>query len=273
MTQSVIKCPYCQFEIPSAATVCGHCTKELSMVKPFMSRMDQLDAEVAQLKTELADLRVLVQNSSSTVHLISAESEVGQNIADLELPVQKMTGAQSIIALALSSLFCAGLLVLLHWILLFLYDTNLLVLRIITVVIPMVVGLIVYRKIRIHWLLSLLSALSLGILSVLGMLGITSLIDSVPLLPESIREWREVAEYCFAISCSFITGLLIENWRMAHQINIRKNISLSLLIQRDETGKFKAPEWTGQIESLFTAAAPFISAGTAIVSGVKVFVG
>jgi hypothetical protein len=119
----------------------------------------------------------------------------------------------------------------------------------------------------------LIGALSLGIVSVYGMLAITTSIDGVPLLPESNREWREVAEYCFAISCSLFTGLLIENWRVAHQINIRKNISLSLLIQRDETGKFKAPEWTGQIESLFTAAAPFISAGTAIVSGVKVFVG
>jgi hypothetical protein len=235
--------------------------------------MDQLDAEVAQLKTELADLRTLVQTQSTKVHLLNADSEVVQNLADLEVPVQKMTGTKAIFGLGLSLLMCAGLLDLLHWILLFIYDTNLLVLRVITIVIPMVVGLIVFRKIRIHWLMSLIGALSLGVVSVYGMLAITTSIDGVPLLPESNREWREVAEYCFAISCSLFTGLLIENWRVAHQINIRKNISLSLLIQRDETGKFKAPEWTGQIESLFTAAAPFISAGTAIVSGVKVFVG
>jgi hypothetical protein len=205
--------------------------------------------------------------------LINADSEVGQDLNDLEVPVQKLAGTRAFFGLVLSLLMCAGLLDLLHWILLFIYDTNLLVLRVITVVIPMVVGLIVFRKIRIHWLISLMGALFLGVLSVFGMLAITTAIDGVPLLPESIREWREVGEYCFAISCSFITGLLIENWRVAHQINTRKNISLSLLIERDETGKFKAPEWTGQIESMFTAAAPFISAGTAILSGVKVFVG
>jgi hypothetical protein len=243
------------------------------MVKPFMSRMDQLDAEVAQLKTELAELRASFQTASTTVHLINADSEVGQDLNDLEAPIQKLSGTRAFLALVLSLLMCAGLLDLLHWILLFIYDTNLLVLRVITVVIPMVVGLIVFRKIRIHWLISLMGALFLGVLSVFGMLAITTAIDGVPLLPESIREWREVGEYCFAISCSFITGLLIENWRVAHQINTRKNISLSLLIERDETGKFKAPEWTGQIESMFTAAAPFISAGTAILSGVKVFVG
>jgi hypothetical protein len=162
---------------------------------------------------------------------------------------------------------------LLHWILLFIYDTNLLALRIITVVLPMLVGLLLFRKIQIHWSISLTGALALGALSVLGMLAITSFIDKVPLLPESIRDWREVGEYGFAIACSFITGLFIENWREAHQINIRKKISLSLLIERDETGKFKAPQWTEKIESLFTAAAPFISAATAVVSGVKVFIG
>ena len=80
------------------------------MVKPFMSRMDQLDAEVAQLKNELADLRTLVQTKSTTVHLLNADSEVVQNLADLEVPVQKMTGTKAIFALSLSLLMCAGLL-------------------------------------------------------------------------------------------------------------------------------------------------------------------
>jgi hypothetical protein len=92
--------------------------------------MDQLDAEVAQLKNELADLRTLVQTKSTTVHLLNADSEVVQNLADLEVPVQKMTGTKAIFALSLSLLMCAGLLDLLHWILLFIYDTNLLVLRV-----------------------------------------------------------------------------------------------------------------------------------------------
>ena len=273
MTQSVFKCPYCQFDIPSAATVCGYCTKELAIFKPFISYMHEHDAELSKLKTELAEIRVLVANTTATVHVVNAESSLAENLADLVEPTQKITDAKAIIAFVLSLLLCAGMLDFLHWILLFIYDTNLLALRIITVVLPMLVGLLVFRKIQIHWLISLTGALALGALSVLGMLAITSFIDGVPFLPESVRDWREVGEYGFAISCSLITGLFIENWREAHQINIRKKISLSLLIERDETGKFKAPEWTEKIESLFTAAAPFISATTAIVSGVKVFIG
>ena len=273
MTQSVFKCPYCQFDIPSAATVCGYCTKELAIFKPFISYMDAHDAELSKLKTELAEIRVLVENTATTVHVVNAESSLAENLADLVAPTQKITGAKAVIAFLLSLLLCAGVLDLLHWILLFIYDTNLLALRIITVVLPMLVGLLLFRKIQIHWSISLMGALALGAISVLGMLAITNFIDGVPFLPETVRDWREVGEYGFAIACSLITGFFIENWREANQINIRKKISLSLLIERDKTGKFKAPEWTEKIESLFTAAAPFISAGTAIVSGVKVFIG
>ena len=273
MTQSVFKCPYCQFDIPSAATVCGYCTKELAIFKPFISYMDAHDAELSKLKTELAEIRVFVENTTTTVHVVNAESSLAENLADLADPSEKITGAKAIISFLFSLLLCAGMLDFLHWILLFIYDTNLLALRIITVMLPMLVGLFVFRKIQIYWLISLMGALTLGALSVLGMLAITSFIDGVPFLPDSIRDWREVGEYGFAIACSFITGLFIENWREAHQIHIRKKISLNLLIERDETGKFKAPEWTEKIESLFTAAAPFISAATAVVSGVKVFIG
>lgn len=273
MTQSVFKCPYCQFDIPSAATVCGYCTKELAIFKPFISYMDAHDAELSKLKTELAEIRVLVENTATTVHVVNAESSLAENLADLVAPTQKITGAKAVIAFLLSLLLCAGVLDFLHWILLFIYDTNLLALRIITVVLPMLVGLLLFRKIQIHWSISLMGALALGAISVLGMLAITNFIDGAPFLPETVRDWREVGEYGFAIACSLITGFFIENWREANQINIRKKISLSLLIERDKTGKFKAPEWTEKIESLFTAAAPFISAGTAIVSGVKVFIG
>ena len=273
MTQSVFKCPYCQFDIPSAATVCGYCTKELTIFKPFISFMDANDAELSKLRAELAEIRVLVENTTTTVHVVNAESSLAENLADLTEPTQKITETKAVIVFLLSLLLCVGVLDFLHWILLFIYDTNLVALRIITVVLPMLVGLLLFRKIQIHWSISFTGALALGALSVLGMLAITSFIDGVPFLPESVRDWREVGEYVFAIACSLITGFFIENWRETHQLNIRKKISLSLLIERDETGKFKAPEWTQKIESLFTAAAPFISATTAIVSGVRVFIG
>lgn len=238
-----------------------------------MVSMDSLTNELALLKTEVAELRI-----RSVYAAVSGESQhevSGDLQAQLEFvePEPKISGTQSILIFVGSLLCCAAVLDLLHWILLFIYDTNLLVLRIITVVIPVLLGIFLFRKIKIHWVIGIAGMLALGSISVMGMLAITSYIDGVAFMPDSVREWREVLEYGFAIACSLLTGLLIENWRVAHQASLRKNITLSLLIERDKEGKFKAPEWTEKIESLITAAAPFISAGTAIVSGVRVFMG
>lgn len=244
-----------------------------------MASLDAMTQELASLKTEVADLKAKagqlgingVTHLESLKHVSSA-SHIGSTV-EISEPAPKIAGVKAAVIFVVALLLCAGMLDLLHWILLFIYDTNLLVLRIITVAIPVLMGVVLYRNIRIHWLLNVAGMLALGAISVLGMLGITSYIDGVPLLPENIREWREAAEYVFAIACSLMTALLIENWREAHQINLRKTIHLGLLIERDDQGKFKAPEWTEQIESLFRATAPFISAGTAIVSAVRVFMG
>jgi cytochrome c biogenesis protein CcdA len=244
-----------------------------------MASMDAMTQELAGLKTEVADLKTKlgqlgIHGAANLDSLKGASSSShDSSSAALAEPAPKIEGVKAAVIFLAALTLCAGLLDLLHWILLFIYDTNLLALRIITVVIPVLMGIVLYRNIRIHWLLNVVGMLALGAVSVLGMLGITSHIDGVSLLPENIREWREAAEYVFAIACSLMTGLLIENWREAHQISLRKSINLGLLIQRDDQGKFKASEWTEQVESLFRAAAPFISAGTAIVSAVRVFMG
>jgi hypothetical protein len=244
-----------------------------------MASMDVMSQELVSLKNEVADLRAkfgqLAVSGVADAESRKVFSSTSNSLSSPEIaePTLKIAGLKAIVIFVAALILCAGLLDLLHWILLFIYDTNLLALRIITVVIPVLLGVVLYRNIRIHWLLNVVGMLALGAVSVAGMLGITSHIDGVPLLPENIREWREAAEYVFAIACSLMTGLLIENWREAHQISLRKSINLGLLIQRDDQGKFKASEWTEQVESLFRAAAPFISAGTAIVSAVRVFMG
>jgi len=41
------------------------------------------------------------------------------------------------------------------------------------------------------------------------MSAITSLVDSTPLLPQNLFEWREVIQYASSIGFSFITGMLL----------------------------------------------------------------
>lgn len=273
MTSQLIKCPYCQFDIPNSAIVCGHCTKELSLVKSMMVQNSALAEELSSLKRQFEELKSKPPNSSAVQNVEDAYSNQSAEVTELSEFPEKLCGAKGLAALIVILLMTSFTLVLMHWLLLFVYDVNLLALRIATVVIPLLIGTVSYRKISVHWSFNLLGALLMGVSSVFGMLGVTSYLDEVSFLPENIREWREAAEYGFAIASAFFTGLLIENWRVAHHISLKRSINMRLLIEKDKDGRYKAAEWTTQVQSLFTAVAPFVSAGTALISAVRVFAG
>ena len=115
MTQPQIKCPYCQFDIPSTAAVCGHCTKELSLVKPLMVSMDALKNELALLKTEVAELRtrsVYAAVSGESQHEVSGDLQAQLEFVE---PEPKISGTQSILIFVGSLLCCAAVSVSSFW--------------------------------------------------------------------------------------------------------------------------------------------------------------
>lgn len=48
-----------------------------------------------------------------------------------------------------------------------------------------------------------------AILSVFGMLAVVGYIDRVPVLPQSLRDWRETIEYALSIALSYGTGNIL----------------------------------------------------------------
>jgi hypothetical protein len=112
-----------------------------------------------------------------------------------------------------------------------------------------------------------------GACAVWLMLGITAFIDNVPIWPANSRDWREAFEYTASIGLSFLTGFLVYELRKRWAVEHQNKISLSLLLSRDQNGKFKIAEVTQKVESLITTVAPIVSAGTALYSGLKIFVG
>ena len=272
MTALLFKCPYCYFEIPEPATVCGHCTRDLSLIKPLLFQFSRTIEDITTIRLEINEIRKELENRPLLHDRLNTEITISSNNEEYQEVINKVSGAKGLLFLASTVLLTVIALIFTHWLFLFVYDFNLLLLRIATVILPLLFGILSYRKIDVNAGFSILGSTLLGICAVTGMLAITSYIDKVALLPESTREWREVVEYGFAISCSFFTAFLIENRRIAHRLNFRKKINLNLLIEKDASGQFKAPEWTNQVQSLFTAIAPFLSAGTAIVSGLRVFI-
>jgi hypothetical protein len=98
---------------------------------------------------------------------------------------------------------------LLHWLLLFVYDAPPMILRILTLLVPLALGLRVSRSGGGSLAAHALASACCGIASVAAMLAVTHLIDGVPLLPQDLREMREALEYCASIALAFLTGYLV----------------------------------------------------------------
>lgn len=275
MSHTTFNCPYCWSDVPVQASVCSHCTRDLTLFKPLALQLQTLTDELTQLKA-------LVQHQAETLtQLQSRDIEVAAlsyaEKQDTSLPSptdSDTTGSQrswlNLLGMVVLTITSVGLC---HWGLLFVYDAPPLFLRLLTITLPALSGYVCARRSGFGGFAQLLAALLVGGLSVTLMLTITARIDGVPLWPENVRDWRETLEYTAAISLSFFTGYLTHHLLARWARQQRNKISLRVLLARDESGHFKITEISNQVQSLITATAPLVSAGAALYSGLKAFTG
>jgi hypothetical protein len=103
----------------------------------------------------------------------------------------------------------ALLLVIAHVIVTIMLDVSQLPLRLASVAIPILFGLISFPLHKVRALGAIVLGLVLVIVSVSAMLTVTGLHDNVPILPGPWVEWREVIEYGSSIFLAFICGNII----------------------------------------------------------------
>ena len=275
MTRTTFSCPFCCSDVPLQASVCSHCTRDLALFKPLALQMHELSDQVEQLKavvqeqqTALAELK-----SHDIGALALAISEQQQMAPTAPAPPASAPGKPSWWALLAMALTTVALVGLSHWVLLFVYDSPPVALRLLTITLPALTGYVCARQSGMGAVVQWLTAAVTGVASVWLMLWITSTIDGVPLWPNNPRDWRETFEYMAAISLAFFTGHLLHRFIQHWSKQQQNRISLSVLLERDEKGQFKIAEVTRQVQNLVTAMAPVVSAGTALYSGLKVFTG
>jgi hypothetical protein len=168
------------------------------------SAPEKADME-ARLKALEGDIAALGKTLQETLGaLTDGVRGAGGGVAEaLALPPQTWTRAAAGMATAVALLLIA------HSLVVFAYDLPTLVLRLVSIAIPLPIAIWMTLRRRIRPWFEIAMAVAAGLLAVGGMSYVTSLQEKTSFLPEGGREWRETVEYVASIAFAYLTGVLI----------------------------------------------------------------
>jgi hypothetical protein len=218
-----MNCPYCLSDVSEEAVVCKTCTRDLYLFKPMM-------AKVAKLEKHLSE----IPNQESYEKRI-AELEIMLDEHDQRLVAPK-TFSIWLLDIALYLVLPLLLLLFAHWLIAVVYDTKMVYLRIISMILPLPFAYLLFKGHQHKLLPWFIGVLFLAISSVIGMSWITSLVDHSPIFPQSLFEWKEVIEYSASIAFSFLTGMLLGGVAYASKQRQRRAAKINSFMKVDATG-------------------------------------
>lgn len=218
-----MNCPYCLSEVSEEAVVCKTCSRDLYLFKPMMVKVADLERQLSEIPNQEAYERRIAE-----LELMLDESE------------QKHSESKNFIGwvvdVALYLLLPLCLLLLAHWLIAVVYDTKMIYLRIISMVIPLPFAYILFKGHQHKLLPWFIGTAFLSVSSVIGMSWITSIVDNSPVFPQSLTEWKEVFEYAASIAFSFLTGMLLGGVAYASKQRHRRAARISPFMKAVATG-------------------------------------
>ena len=190
-----MNCPYCISEVSEEALVCKTCSRDLYLFKPMMTRIASLEEQLAAVPTQEAyELRI---------------AELEHFLDEQDRKLANRSAFTWIKDIAIYLIVPLLLLLLAHWLIAVVYDTKMIYLRIISMIVPLPFAYFLFKG-HAHKLFPwFVGVVFLAIVSVIGMSWITSMVDHSPVWPQNLFEWKEVLEYSASIAFSFLTGMLL----------------------------------------------------------------
>jgi hypothetical protein len=190
-----MNCPYCLSEVSEEAYVCKTCSRDLYLLKPMMTKIASLEGQLAAAPNqEVNELRI---------------AELEYLLDEQNRKLAHRSSFTWIKDIALYLIVPLLLLLLAHWLIAIVYDTKMIYLRIISIILPLPFAYFLFKS-HAHKLFPwFIGVVFLAISSVIGMSWITSLVDRSPVWPQNFFEWKEVLEYSASIAFSFLTGMLL----------------------------------------------------------------
>jgi hypothetical protein len=285
-----MRCPYCTSELPEAAIVCPHCTRDLYLFKPLLERIEQLElrltertkSEIATYETRIAALELKLgarKGAQPAAPGIAPCSATMGDALPAEYSALSAVGSTKPywVTLALTLGLALAFLVTAHVLLLFIYDVKPLYLRIASILIPIPFGfaLILWHPNRFRS--SLISGFVMALVAVWLMLVTTAFVDNVPVMPQSMRDVREALEYMASIGLAFLTGLLLGklHYRRLHVSTEPTRLALFLaeLFSADKDGELGVLRLASRIQRTLSTLTPIGAWIASIYAGVKALFG
>ncbi len=260
-----MNCPYCLSEVSEEAHVCKTCSRDLYLFKPMMTKIASLEGQLASAPSqEVNELRI-----AELEYLLD---EQNRKLANRSLSTW-------IKDIALYLIVPLLLLLLAHWLIAIVYDTKMIYLRIISMILPLPFAYFLFKG-HAHRLFPwFVGVVFLAIASVIGMSWITSLVDHSPVWPQNLFEWREVLEYSASIAFSFLTGMLLGGVAYGSKQRRRQVGIINALIKIASTqsaGGVSMQSMHGLMKTLHEYGGTVVALGTTAVSiytGLKGMIG